>query len=338
MAALSDRRPIPLIDLCEVSSAYLAPVLETGTATDGTQRILLSTPRAIRVTTLTPTANTQAAQVARLTTGAPQALSGLVVAVLILLAIIVPAMVSQVSALWQQIPAYKEQLQEFLNKHGMQATWTEILNNLPGPSAAMSSVLGVLQAVAGALGSIVTILLLPYYLLIEADSLEKTWLQFVSKDHRPAVARLTQNVTIKVGRWMGGQMLLCVTIGCTASIGLWFIGVPFFYVLGLIAAIGELVPIVGPLVAAIPSILVALTVSPKHAIFVVIYFSIQQFIEGSVLVPRIMERQVGVTAVTVILALLIGSELFGVVGALLAVPTAAIIQVILQEILAREHA
>ena len=261
-----------------------------------------------------------------------------VVAVLILLAIIVPAMVSQVSALWQQIPAYKEQLQEFLNKHGMQATWTEILNNLPGPSAAMSSVLGVLQAVAGALGSIVTILLLPYYLLIEADSLEKTWLQFVSKDHRPAVARLTQNVTIKVGRWMGGQMLLCVTIGCTASIGLWFIGVPFFYVLGLIAAIGELVPIVGPLVAAIPSILVALTVSPKHAIFVVIYFSIQQFIEGSVLVPRIMERQVGVTAVTVILALLIGSELFGVVGALLAVPTAAIIQVILQEILAREHA
>lgn len=260
-----------------------------------------------------------------------------VVAVLALLAIAVPALISQVRALWQQLPAYQAQLQEWLTGHGMNATWTEIMKELPSPGSAVSSALGVLRDVAGALGSIVTILLLPYYLLVEATSLEYTWLHLVSKERRPAFARMTQNVTIKVGRWLGGQMLLCVTIACTASVGLWFIGIPFFYVLGLIAGLGELVPIVGPLIAATPSILISLTVSPRAAILVVIYFSVQQFIEGSVLVPRIMERQVGVTAVTVIVALLIGSELFGFVGALLAVPTAAIVQVVLQEFVSREH-
>ena len=260
-----------------------------------------------------------------------------VVAVVALLALIVPALISQGSALWQQLPAYQAQLQDFLAKHGMSSAWTQIMNEM-NPSAAVSSGLGVLTSVAGALGSIVTILLLPYYLLVESTSLEHTWLHLASREHRPAFARVTQNIVVKVGRWLGGQMLLCLTIGCTASIGLWFIGVPFFYVLGLIAGLGELIPVVGPLIAAAPAILIALTVSPRAAILVIIYFSVQQFIEGSVLVPRIMERQVGVTAVTVIVALLIGSELFGFVGALLAVPTAAIIQVVVQEFVSRDHA
>ena len=259
-----------------------------------------------------------------------------VVAVIALLALIVPALITQGSQLWQQLPAYQAQLQDFLAKHGMKMS--ELMKELPSPGTAVSSALGVLGDVAGSLGSIVTILLLPYYFLVESTSLEHTWLHLVRKEHRPAFARVTQNIVVKVGRWLGGQMLLCLTIGCTASIGLWFIGVPFFYVLGLIAGLGELIPIIGPLIAAAPAILIALTVSPRAAILVVIYFSVQQFIEGSVLVPRIMERQVGVTAVTVIVALLIGSELFGVVGALLAVPTAAIIQVVLQEFVSRDHA
>lgn len=259
-----------------------------------------------------------------------------VVAVVALLALIVPALITQGSQLWQQLPAYQAQLQDFLAKHGM--NMTELMKELPSPGSAVSSALGVLGDVAGSLGSIVTILLLPYYFLVESTSLEHTWLHLVRKEHRAAFARVTQNIVVKVGRWLGGQMLLCLTIGCTASIGLWFIGVPFFYVLGLIAGLGELIPIIGPLIAAAPAILIALTVSPRACILVIVYFSVQQFIEGSVLVPRIMERQVGVTAVTVIVALLIGSELFGVVGALLAVPTAAIIQVVLQEFVSRDHA
>jgi len=112
--------------------------------------------------------------------------------------------------------------------------------------------------------------------------------------------------------------------------------VPYFYVLALVAGIGELIPVVGPILAAVPAILVALTVSPQTAALTIIYFTAQQFIENHFLVPRVMERQVGVSPVTVIAGLLIGSELLGIVGALLAVPTAAIVQVLVHEYLDRD--
>ena len=102
--------------------------------------------------------------------------------------------------------------------------------------------------------------------------------------------------------------------------------------LALIAGIGEMIPIVGPLLAAIPAIAVAFTVSPALALGVAIFFFIQQQVENHVLVPKVMERQVGVSAVVVIIALLIGGSLLGIVGAILAVPTAAILQVLFEEL------
>ena len=97
-------------------------------------------------------------------------------------------------------------------------------------------------------------------------------------------------------------------------------GVPYFYVLALISAVGEMIPMVGPILAAIPAILVAVTVSPGLAIGVAVFFIVQQQLENTILVPKIMGRQVGLSAVTVIVALGIGSELLGVVGAILSVP------------------
>jgi predicted PurR-regulated permease PerM len=92
-----------------------------------------------------------------------------------------------------------------------------------------------------------------------------------------------------------------------------------------------LIPIVGPVISAIPAILVAATVSWDKALFVLIFFVVQQQFENHVLVPKVMSRQVGVSAVTVIVSLLIGGNLLGVVGAILAVPTAAILLVIFNE-------
>jgi len=105
------------------------------------------------------------------------------------------------------------------------------------------------------------------------------------------------------------------------------------FVLALLAAIGELVPMVGPVLSAVPAVLVAFTISPKLALFVLLFFIVQQQFENHVLVPKVMSRQVGVSAVVVITALLIGGALLGILGALLAVPSAAIVQVVLQEIL-----
>jgi predicted PurR-regulated permease PerM len=117
---------------------------------------------------------------------------------------------------------------------------------------------------------------------------------------------------------------------------LWALGVPFFYVLALISGVGEMIPIVGPILAAIPAIAVASTVSLKTVIFVIIFFVVQQQLENHILVPKIMSRQVGVSPVTVIMALLIGGSLLGVVGAILAIPTAAILQVVAGELMSEE--
>ena len=132
--------------------------------------------------------------------------------------------------------------------------------------------------------------------------------------------------------WLGGHLLLGAIIDTTATIGLWLIGVPFFFVLGLLAGVGELIPMVGPILSAIPAILVALTVSPGTALATALFFLAQQQLENHILVPKIMSKQVGVSAVTVIIALLVGGSLLGIVGALLAVPSAAAIQVIFGEL------
>jgi len=141
---------------------------------------------------------------------------------------------------------------------------------------------------------------------------------------------------LKVSAWLGGQLLLALIIGLTSALGLGLMGVPYFYVLALISAVGEMIPMVGPILSAIPAILVAVTVSPGLAVSVAIFFVVQQQLENTVLVPKIMGRQVGLSAVTVIVALGVGGELLGVAGAILAVPTAAIIQVLFQELVARE--
>ena len=137
---------------------------------------------------------------------------------------------------------------------------------------------------------------------------------------------------MKVSAWLGGQLLLAAIIGGSAAIGLYLLGVPYFYVLALIAAIGELIPVVGPLLAALPGIGVALSVSPTMALGVAIFFLVQQQIENHVLVPRIMSRQVGVSPVVVIVSLMVGGSLLGILGVILAVPTAAIVQVVFQEV------
>jgi predicted PurR-regulated permease PerM len=127
-------------------------------------------------------------------------------------------------------------------------------------------------------------------------------------------------------------LLLAAIIGTTAAIALWLMGVPYFYVLALVAGVGEMIPVVGPLLAAIPAILVALTVSPTLALGVAVFYLLQQQFENHVLVPKVMERQVGVSATIVIIALLLGGSWLGIVGAILAVPTAAILQVIFEEL------
>ena len=154
---------------------------------------------------------------------------------------------------------------------------------------------------------------------------------------RDRAAEVSREITLKVSAWLGGQLLLGSIIGITSAIGLWLLGIPYFYVLALISGIGELIPVVGPILAAIPAIAVAATVSMQKVVLVIVFFVVQQQFENHVLVPKVMERQVGISPVTVILALLIGGNLLGILGAILAVPTAAILQVVISELTTQER-
>jgi predicted PurR-regulated permease PerM len=245
----------------------------------------------------------------------------------------------QVQQFWAAFPDMNERAQEFLVRKGIlkeHVSLTEAVKRAPasGGGEAVGTVLGAVVGVVGGLFGLLTILILSFYILTEADSLQRTMLQLFPSRDRARVAAISRDITVKVSAWLGGQLLLGAIIGTTSAVGLWVLGIPFFYVLALISGIGELIPVVGPVLSAIPAIAVAATISINKVLLVVLFFVLQQQFENHVLVPKVMSRQVGVSPVTVIVALLIGGKLLGIVGAILAVPTAAIVQVLFWEVIA----
>lgn len=266
--------------------------------------------------------------------------AGLTALLVLVVALIVPPIAAQISDFGQHLPEYFDRFQAFLVKRGLLSprwTWADIVKGIQSPGTAVAGVLGAVQGVLGAIGTVLTILVLPYYLLVDAETLHRGLLQFVPLGRRDRIARVTQNLAVKVGAWLNGQVFLCFIIGTAVSLVLGAFGVPFFYVLGLIAAVGEAVPVIGPIMSAVPAILMGATVSVKMAVFVAVFFWALQSVENNFLVPRVMRRQVGLSTITVLVALLAGSTLLGIVGALLAVPTAAILQVLALEFLSHDE-
>ncbi len=138
-----------------------------------------------------------------------------------------------------------------------------------GSGEAVGTVFGAIVGVVGGLFGLLTILILTFYLLVEADSLRDTLLRLFPRERRDRVAAASRDITVKVSAWLGGQLLLGGIIGATSAVGLGLLGIPFFYVLALISGIGELIPVVGPILAAIPAVLVAATVSVNKVLLVV---------------------------------------------------------------------
>jgi predicted PurR-regulated permease PerM len=253
---------------------------------------------------------------------------------------IVPPLVRQGQQLWTSLPDMFARAQDYLIQKGLLTqplTLREAVQRAPttGGGEAVGTVMGAVVGVVGGIFGLVTILILTFYILVEADSLRSGMLHLFPRANRARAAAASADITVKISAWLGGQLLLGAIIGSSSAVGLWLLGIPFFYVLALISGVGELIPVVGPILSAIPAVIVAATVSTNKALLVIIFFVVQQQLENHVLVPKIMARQVGVSAVTVIIALLIGGKLLGIPGAILAVPSAAILQVLLTEFTAQ---
>ena len=256
--------------------------------------------------------------------------------------LVIPPLAEQSREFWNARNDMLARAQEFLISKGLldhPLTLREAVQAAPvgeGSAGAVGTIFGTIFGVAGGVFRFFAVLILTFYLLVEADHLRSGFIRLLPRRMRSRAASASRDITLKVSAWLAGQLFLGSVIGLTTAIALGFMGVPFFYVLALIAGIGEMIPVVGPILSAIPAILVAATVSWKTALFVLIFFVLQQQFENHVLVPKVMERQVGVSPVIVIVALLIGGSLLGILGALLAVPTAAILQVLFNEFTSSE--
>jgi predicted PurR-regulated permease PerM len=251
-------------------------------------------------------------------------------------AAVIPPMVRQSREFWSHLPNYMDLLQQRLESWGLiaqGASFKDLLSKVPAESGdVVSVVLATVWGFVGGIFGLVSILLLTFYMLVESEHILELFVRLFPRGRRQRVSRVSGLAAEKISAWLGGQMLLGLIIGTMTAIGYFLLGVPYFFVLAVIAGIGEMIPMVGPLLSAIPAVLVALTVSPGLALGVAGFCLALQFIENNFLVPKVMGQTVGLSAVTVIISLLIGSELLGFAGALLAVPTAAIVQVLVEEL------
>jgi predicted PurR-regulated permease PerM len=192
------------------------------------------------------------------------------------------------------------------------------------------------MTVAGAIMSVLTLLTVVYFWLTEHARLQRYVLAFVPRSQRERARDVWNGVETRLGMWVRGQLILMATMGIATGTAYTLLGVPSAILLGLVAALAEGVPIIGPLIGAIPAIVVAATVSPELALTVAGIYVIIQFLEGNVLVPIVMRNTVGISPFLVILSILAGAAAGGLVGALLAVPIAATAEILLEGLQARD--
>jgi predicted PurR-regulated permease PerM len=180
--------------------------------------------------------------------------------------------------------------------------------------------------------SALTVFVIAFYWLSERPVIKRVIFSFIKEEKRSRGRQLWDSVEDKLGSWVRGQIVLMLFIFLMGLIGYTLMGLRFALALAVFAGIAELIPLVGPYIGGAPAILIAVMQSPTLAIVVAVYIVVIQLIEGNILVPRIMEKAVGVSPLTVIVGILIGSTLYGILGALLAVPIAAAIQVIFNNV------
>jgi predicted PurR-regulated permease PerM len=253
--------------------------------------------------------------------------------------LIVPPLISQASSLWERAPSEFNKLQAWLRDHHLltrSITLEQAVENAPSGTGAnaVGTMLVAISTLIGGIFGIITVLILSFYFLIEAQSMFEYLIRFVPAGQRSEVSNAARQAVTKVSAWLRAQFVLAGVMGTFAAVGLGLMNVPYFYVIALVAAVGETIPVIGPIIGGMTAVAVALTVSPKLALTVGVYFLILHQLEANILVPKIMERRVGVSPVAVIVALLIGGELYGLIGAVLAIPSAAILSVIVEEVAA----
>lgn len=255
----------------------------------------------------------------------------------LVVALVIPPLISQGQQLATDAPALLDALRGQLRQYGIDApTLDELARKLPNATQMLGAAFGTFWSLFGGVVGVITILILTFYLLVDSQDLVEGTLRLVAREKRGRIRNAGSRITTKVSAWLAGQLILAAVIGTTTAAALWLLGIPYIFVLAVLAALGELIPFVGPLIAAFPAIAVAAATGWHTALWTALFFLAQQQLENHVLVPKLMSRQVGLSPALVMMAIIVGAALLGVAGAVLALPTAAIAQVIMQETLTPE--
>jgi predicted PurR-regulated permease PerM len=180
--------------------------------------------------------------------------------------------------------------------------------------------------------SMVAIFLLAYYWTQESNIFIRMLVRSVPPSRRNDIREILDLAELRMGGYIRGQGILSLAVGLAAFIAYSLIGLPYTLVLAIIAGLMEMVPVFGPILGAIPALLVALSMDPGKVIWVLVATGVIQMLENAWLVPRIMKNSMGVNPIIIILSLVAFSSVFGFPGALLAIPLAALIQLIVDRI------
>ena len=271
--------------------------------------------------------------------GVPRALSVIVLyfALLIILGFFiyftVPPVIVQLKEFTLNLPYSTSKLSQ-INLNDTTSTINQVINSFTSKAAPITG--GLISAVVSLFGGVVsavTVFVLTFYAIVDEESLRKSFSKLVPVERRDRLMMTIKRVGEKLGRWLQGQLALMMIIGMVDGMALWILGIGFSLTLGILSGLLEVIPVVGPIIAAVTAVFVAfITGAPiwKILVAVLIFVAVQQ-LEGQVLVPKIMQKAVGLSPIVVILAILIGNKLLGIGGAVLAVPIAAGIQVFIEE-------
>ncbi|MCY4436587.1 MAG: AI-2E family transporter [Chloroflexi bacterium] len=186
--------------------------------------------------------------------------------------------------------------------------------------------------VLGFLFGVVSVLVIGFFWMSATERLNRSVIALLPPKRATAVRNLAAELSQRAGGWVRGQVILMVFIGTVTFVGLFVLGVPYPLALATWASLMEIIPIIGPFLGAIPAVLVALIISPWLALATAILYVIIQQLENNILVPKVMERAVGLHPILVMVGVLAGGVLYGILGIVIAVPLVAAMQVLVMRL------
>ncbi len=258
----------------------------------------------------------------------------IVIAIFLLIIPLVPFVAEQIQMLVFKFPQI---LDHTVKNFGLTIDQKQIQGYISSQGSTISkNAFDVTTQVFGGVFSVITIFVVSFYLLMYSDAFKNFMANLFHDGSREYIRKTLDEVNEKLGAWLRGEITLMIFIGLFSWIGLMILGLPYAVPLALLAGLLEAVPTLGPILSAVPAVIVALTVSPTMALTVVVLYMLIQALENQLLVPKIMQKAVGLNPVLVILSVMIGANLMGIAGALLAIPFVSFVIVLINSFESRK--